>query len=264
MKKVTQHVPDRILSIEDVLTTAECQQLIKAAEEGGFKPSPASGGGHGQTPRTGARTSQFYVKPNPELAIKLWARVKDHIPKDLRSIKPVPYMNSVTRGDEYTPIGVSDHTRYYKYDSGQHILKHDDYRISRYRYDSKEDKYYQQMTFLTLLVYLNEEFQDGQTVFWTRYGKPGVKGHCRFLRDKDWIEPDLRITPKTGAALINDHMAQHEGQAPQKGTKYILRTDIVHEREVSKNQLHNVKFEKGETLSEWERHYEPSCLHYTE
>lgn len=262
--KVIEHVPDRILTVENLLTQKECEQLIVEAETAGFKPSPPSGGGHGQTPRTGARTSQFYVNPSQKLAEKLWERVKDAVPKDLRSIKPVPYMNSVTRGDEYTPVAVSDHMRYYKYDPGQFILKHDDYRTSRFRYDPEEDKYYQQMTFLTLLVYLNDEFEEGRTLFWTQYGTTGTKGHCRFLRETEFAESDLQISPKMGNGLINDHMVQHEGEAPKKGTKYILRTDIVHEREIPKFNIPEKRFKKGQLLTDWERHYEPSCLNYTE
>ena len=57
--KVTEYVPGRIVQVQDVLTPQECEKLIMDAEKGGFQPSPLSGGGHGQTPRTGARTSQF-------------------------------------------------------------------------------------------------------------------------------------------------------------------------------------------------------------
>ena len=131
----TQHVEDRIHSIKSIFSKDECDELIKMTEKAGFNPSPPSGGGHGQTPRTGARTSQFYVKDDSVLADKIWKRLKDFIPKDLRSIKQVPYMNSVTKGDEFTPVGVNDHIRFYKYDPGQFILKHD-------------DKYYSQKGFL--------------------------------------------------------------------------------------------------------------------
>ena len=99
------------------------------------------------------------------MACLLWKRLKDYIPKDLRSIKPVPYMNSQTQGDEFKPIGVNEHFRYYKYDPGQYILKHDDYRMSRFRYEPETDKYYEQMSFLTVVIYLNDDFNDGKTLF---------------------------------------------------------------------------------------------------
>lgn len=120
---VTEHVAGRILTIDNVLSVAECEELIMQAEDKGFKPSAPSGGGHGQHPNTGSRTSQFCVQEDEKLAQKLWKRVRDSVPKSLRNIKYVPYMNSQTHGDEFTPVGVSPHMRYYKYDPGQHVLK---------------------------------------------------------------------------------------------------------------------------------------------
>ena len=159
-EKFIQHVPGRIHAVKDILSSNECKKLIMDAENAGFQPSPLSGGGHGQTPRTGARTSQFYVKDDAALANMLWGRLKEYVPDNLRDIKPVPYMNTVTKGDEFKPIGVNEHMRFYKYDPGQFILKHDDYRMSRFRYAAETDEYYEQMSFLTVVIYLNEEFQN--------------------------------------------------------------------------------------------------------
>ena len=261
--KFTQHVPGRIHTIKNILSVKECEILIGEAEKSGFQPSPPSGGGHGQTPRTGARTSQFYVKDNKELADILWDRVKEFVPNSLRDIKPVPYMNSFTKGDEFKPIGVNEHLRFYKYDPGQFILKHDDYRMSRFRYDVDTDQYYEQMSFLTLIIYLNEGFQNGRTLFWTKFATVGTTGHCRFKRDIEFTESDVSIIPETGKAVIHDHMVQHEGEAPSKSTKYILRTDILHEKKVEKAKIED-KFKKNQVYGEWHKHYEPSCLNYTE
>jgi hypothetical protein len=260
--ELIEHVKDRILTVDKVLSKDECYKLITKAELAGFKPSPLSGGGHGRTGREGARTSQFYVSDDKVLANRLWERIKKFVPSNLHSIKPVPYMNSETKGDEYTPVAVNEHIRFYKYDVGQFILKHDDYRMSRFRYDKLTDTYFKQMTFLTVLVYLNDDFDEGDTCFYTDYAQPGKKGHCRFIRDSESTEPNLRIKPKEGMVLINDHMVMHEGKAPKKYVKYILRTDIVHEKEVTKNVVGN-ELKKGE-YSTWTKHHEPSCLHYTE
>ena len=85
-KNFIQHVPGRIHAVKNVLTNTECEKLIMNAEKSGFQPSPPSGGGHGQTPRTGARTSQFHVKDNPELANRIWERIKEYVPDNLRDI----------------------------------------------------------------------------------------------------------------------------------------------------------------------------------
>lgn len=261
---VTNHVPDRIVSKTNVFTQSECSDLIIKAEARGFKPSAPSGGGHGQHPNTGARTSQFLVTEDDMLAKKLWTLMNDIVPKDLHSIKPVPYMNSFTKGDEWTPIGVNPHIRYYKYDKGQYVLKHDDYRMSRYRYSEGENKWYQQMSFLTILVYLNEEFSGGNTAFWTKYATPDApSSHCRYLREVEFESADLIIPPQTGKVLLQDHVVQHEGEEVTKGTKYIIRTDVLHEKEVSPERIQE-KFKKGQVFGEWSKHYEPSCLNYTE
>ena len=262
--RVVTHAPGRILTLPGALTAEECCQLVAEAEGAGFKPSAKSGGGHGQVPMTGARTSQFRVVDSEDLATLLWERCKVAVPDNLRSIKPVPYMPSqATRGDEFTPVGCNPHVRFYKYEPGQFVLKHDDYRMSRFRRDLQTGEFFEQITFLTLLVYLNDDFVEGRTKFWTNYATTESKGHCRFIRDIDFTEADLAITPVTGMALVNDHMVQHEGEAPQKGTKYILRSDIVHERPVAATRVAE-KFKKGQTFGGWTRHYEPSCLHYTE
>lgn len=263
------HVKDRIVEVPGLLSAKECSRLIAECEAKGYKPSPLSGGGHGRTGREGARTSQFLVKDDEDFAVMMWDRVKHAVPKDLRSIKPVPYMNLTnpdTQGDEYKPVGVNPHLRFYKYDVGQYILKHDDYRMSRYRYDPDTDAYFYQISFFTLLIYLNDGFQDGQTCFWTNYATEGSTGHCRFLRGPDeskFAPHDLEVIPKTGYGLIQDHMIQHEGKPPLKKQKYILRTDILHEKPVPKDRV-TLKLRKGQMYSDWQRHYEPSCLHYTE
>ena len=54
-----------------------------------------------------------------------------------------------------------------------------------------------------------------------------------------------------------------EGEAPKKSTKYILRTDILHEKKVEKAKI-DEKFKKNQVYGQWHKHYEPSCLNYTE
>lgn len=134
--------------------------------------------------------------------------------------------------------------------------------MSRFR-KGEGGEFYQQMTFLTLLVYLNQEFEGGRTRFWLGFGETGSESHCRFKRDDDSISPDIAISPSTGDSLIQDHVVQHDGEPPAKGTKFILRTDILHERPVAANIV-SEKFKKGQVFGDWTRHFEPSCLNYTE
>ena len=60
---------------------------------------------------------------------------------------------------------------------------------------------------LTLMVYLNEDFEGGETAF---------------------LELDQVIVPRRGMALLFQHMVLHEGREVRAGTKYVLRTDVFY------------------------------------
>ena len=57
------------------------------------------------------------------------------------------------------------------------------------------------------MIYLNEEFEGGETKF-----------------DK------FSIIPKTGMALVFPHHLLHQGNSVVSGVKYVLRTDVMYER----------------------------------
>jgi len=56
-----------------------------------------------------------------------------------------------------------------------------------------------------LIVYLNNDFQGGETVF----SQLGIK-----------------ITPQMGTAIMFNHSILHEGAKVLQGIKYIVRTDV--------------------------------------
>jgi hypothetical protein len=79
---------------------------------------------------------------------------------------------------------------------------------------------------LTFIVYLNDGFEGGETVFFPG----GITGTATPRRD------EVRVVPKTGMALVFFQAGQlnhrHEG-APHTSEgqqKYILRSDITYQR----------------------------------
>ena len=58
------------------------------------------------------------------------------------------------------------------------------------------------------MVYLNEGFEGGETLF--------------------FVEPEVVIRPQTGAALIFQHPIIHEGSEVTAGVKYVVRTDLMY------------------------------------
>jgi len=92
-------------------------------------------------------------------------------------------------------FGLNELFRFYKYQPGQQFRKHRDQSYIR---NSTEASYF------TFMIYLNDDFEGGTTTF-----------------DK------LEVVPKKGAALIFYHYLEHAGSEVVRGTKYVLRTDIM-------------------------------------
>jgi hypothetical protein len=96
------------------------------------------------------------------------------------------------------PVGLNERFRYYRYTSGQAFRWHRDGAFVRN---------VTQQSLLTFMVYLNEDFGGGSTEF-----------------------EHESVVPKTGYALVFDHGLRHQGAEVTHGTKYVLRSDILFER----------------------------------
>ena len=95
--------------------------------------------------------------------------------------------------------GLNERFRFYRYTPTQYFKWHKD---GSYEADlGIESK-------LTLLIYLNDNFTGGATEF---------RG--------------FHVTPTQGSALVFPHPLLHQGQEIGQGTKYVLRTDVMYERD---------------------------------
>lgn len=97
-----------------------------------------------------------------------------------------------------TPAGLPKDLRFYKYDVGERFKMHKDGPWTEDGLSSR----------LSCLIYLNENFSGGATVF------------------KDFV-----VRAKTGSALLFIHNTWHEGELVSAGTKYVLRTDVLYAAE---------------------------------
>jgi hypothetical protein len=100
----------------------------------------------------------------------------------------------------YRPVGANERFRCYRYDVGQRFAPH--YDGAFVRSDDEE-------SLLTFMVYLNDDFRGGTT---------------------DFPDLEVRVTPKTGRALLFQHRQLHEGCAVEHGVKYVLRSDVMYRR----------------------------------
>jgi prolyl 4-hydroxylase len=96
------------------------------------------------------------------------------------------------------PVGVNERFRIYRYEPGQRFAPHFDGAFQRNARERSE---------LTFMIYLNDGFVGGETAF---------------------LDHDVVVAPRTGHALLFQHLQLHEGRAVVSGRKYALRSDIMY------------------------------------
>ncbi len=252
---------DRIFTLQDILSPDDCLTLIKEATNKGWNESSPSGGGHGRTGIEDPRTNKFCVLYNENLANQIWNKVNPFLSKDLTFLGENVYFNSFTKGEEWNPAFIYNKFRIYKYDIGDVFPEHIDYKVKRNII--KDNKEYVEQSFLTVLIYLNDDFEGGETGYWPDHN--GI--HCRFVRDVERHscvkDHQIIIKPQTGVCVVQDQNILHEGLPPTRGIKYILRTDIIHRREIIRNKHVKIDLSKDK-ICEWERLFETSCKNYAD
>ena len=100
-------------------------------------------------------------------------------------------------------VGLNERLRFYRYVEGQDFGAHAD------GYFKRENG---EQSLLTLMIYLNDDYAGGETYFY---------------------KSEKLIAPETGTILIFTHQLWHAGRVVMDGCKYILRTDIMYEPEIS-------------------------------
>lgn len=170
--------------VHNLFSYKECDALIALSEKLGYSPSIIKGnfeGSYGYVVRNGMNKSRAAIE-NKALANALWKRIKENTPKDF---------------DDHIAVGLNERLRFYLYEVGQHFGAHTD------GYFQRENG---ERSFLTLMIYLNDDFTGGETLF---------------------LKREKIIAPKRGTALLFTHHQWHAGLKVNSGCKYILRTDVM-------------------------------------
>lgn len=170
---------NEIWTIEHFLTQEECDTFIEKSEKLGYEPATVETE-RGHRLIESVRNNNRIIYSDPGLAISLWEKASSFSPQ---------------RIGESIAIGLNEMFRFYKYEPGQHFKKHTDQSYIR---NDVEASYY------TLLIYLNDNYDGGETSF-----------------------HNIIIKPKKGTALIFKHDLEHTGTEVTSGIKYVLRTDIM-------------------------------------
>ncbi|MDB5218727.1 MAG: 2OG-Fe(II) Oxygenase [Myxococcaceae bacterium] len=171
-----------VWTVPDVLTRDECAALVARIEAAGCVPAPITTGA-GFVMRPDIRNNTRVVIDDVALAADLFRRVAAQVPKSVAG---------------WDVVGANERLRCYRYERGQRFAPH---------YDGAFVRNAGEMSRVTFMLYLNDDFAGGTT---------------------DFLELDRRIEPRTGMALFFQHRLLHEGCAVTEGVKYVLRSDLMY------------------------------------
>lgn len=129
-----------IFLIDRLVEPAECEALVRRAEQCGFEPAPIITA-RGTRVDTATRDNDRYVFDDPMLAESLWLRARASLPVEMNTRKAV---------------GLNERFRLYRYRPGQRFKWHADAPFHRPNGE---------ISLLTLIVYLNAGYEGGATRF---------------------------------------------------------------------------------------------------
>jgi prolyl 4-hydroxylase len=227
--EIEELFPGNILAIKNVLTLEECKSYIELSEKKGYKPATlqlTENKNSQEIIATDIRNHDRVIIENSEISELLWNRIKDNFPNNFKIIKELVPSNDNKMSEEcdFIAVGVSNYFRFYRYNVGQRFVRHfDGYEYGSMIYTKNLSNQPNVPTpKLSILIYLNEEFQGGKTTFFNSKGKEIVA-----------------VTPQTGKVLIYNYQILHEGSLVSEGLKYIMRSDILFLKQLSSINTNN-------------------------
>ena len=180
--------------VDNFLTPDKCQELIDLSESMGYVEADISYPEGGRMNKQYRDNSRVLLR-DEDLRIFLENLIKPHVPQSLNYIE----QGGVVRKLPF--IKLSGNFRFYKYEPGQKFKKHRDAN------QLEEGG----VSLITVLIYLNDAEEGGETAIY------------------DYTLPDrLLVKVETGRMLMFDHSVAHTGEELKKGTKYVLRTDLIY------------------------------------
>jgi prolyl 4-hydroxylase len=176
-----EYFSDHVYRVDDLLSAEECAHFIQLSENIGYEEAAINTGSAQEIVKE-IRDNDRVIYDSEELAETIWSRIKDYLPA-------VPY---------WQIFGLNERFRFYRYQEAQIFRWHRDGEYARNPTDVSK---------VTLIIYLNDNFEGGNTDF-------------RFFK----------VSPKAGSALVFPHKHLHQGSPTTQGTKYALRTDVMYQR----------------------------------
>eukprot|EP01121_Diplochlamys_sp_Union-15-3_P012630 TRINITY_DN3811_c0_g1_i1.p1 TRINITY_DN3811_c0_g1~~TRINITY_DN3811_c0_g1_i1.p1 ORF type:complete len:256 (-),score=38.51 TRINITY_DN3811_c0_g1_i1:37-753(-) len=193
IKEDVEGVPGAF-TLHNVLLPKECDQYIDLTERMGYIFAPITTA-FGMVNKPGIRNNKRVMwQTTPDIWEPIWHRIKPYIP------------DTVSYGTvrEWKSCSLNERFRFYRYEEGEIFNRHFDGDFSR---DSRN------VSFLTIIIYLSDSFEGGETTF-----------YCS--------KQETKVKPVKGSALVFWHgrhklSPMHEGSMCKGGIKYVLRSDVM-------------------------------------
>lgn len=205
--------------IENLLSLDECQAIIRQGEAVSFSPDCAVAGS--ATQQASILAHNFYYFADDYTLNQIYSRALPHLPKDIEGCA-IRGINARFRVYRYVPGAVyRPHIDGAWPRSGLDLTRPEG---SQYLYDDTREG--AQLSRLTFLLYLNDDFTEGYTTF--------------FIPKQSGVGLDaIRVEPRMGSVLVFPHGESigallHEGSGVKSGAKYVIRTDVLYEKSANK------------------------------
>jgi hypothetical protein len=196
-----------------ILSPAECQAIIAAGETATFLPdAPLREDGD-----VSVLAHNFYWVVDQPFHDTLWSRISPFVPRTV---------------DGRIVRGLNRRFRVYRYVPGAEYRTHIDgawppssiLPDDTYVYDASPEGGKQSSLF-TFLIYLNDEFEGGETTFFLPSAREGVLNA-------------YPVRPVMGGVAVFPHgdargALLHEGTGVRRGAKYVIRTEVEYDVEAT-------------------------------
>ncbi|KAN0029876.1 hypothetical protein ACTA71_008013 [Dictyostelium dimigraforme] len=180
------------ITIENVFTKEECEELIKLSEEKGFEPALVNIGNGQQELMRDVRNNDRCIIDTEELSNKIFERIKEFIPQDFKGHKVV---------------SLNERLRFLRYYPGQEFKAHFDGS-----YERTEGPKAGERSHITCQLYLNNVEKGGETTFFVGPN-----------------QEEVQVNPSIGMVILFQHRILHEGSPVVSGVKYVIRTDVMYD-----------------------------------
>lgn len=180
---------EEIFVVPGLMSAEECAALIARAEDIGFEEATLTSP-DGPVRIAAIRDNDRVIVADEDLAAELWGLLEEIVPIEVEGMRAA---------------GINERFRFYRYENGQQFDWHQDAAFER---DNGE------VSQLTLLIYLNDGFEGGETSF-------------DDTASADSFDP-FSVTPETGLGVFFLHSVHHKGEPILSGRKYVLRTDVMY------------------------------------